>query len=428
MKLKTVTFATANEAVKAYDAGRCDAYTTDASGLYAERLRLANAERPHHPAGDHLQGAARPGRAPRRRPVVRHREVDALRHGQRRGARHHSKQRRRDDEIDNPDVKRLLGTEGNYGEQLGLTKDWAVPHHQAGRQLRRGVRAQRRAGLAAEDRARPERAVDQRRPAIRAADPLSAWLRRGRGAARHDVRGCRRPLRGRGVNVVDRTTARALRASRSTTTPRSAASSIRSRCARSIAFLIYERGRATRSRICARAHRVRLRLLGQHRRLRHQPDADRILVAGLDLRPRLLGRPAQHAAGRRRSASCSRPFSASSSASRGCRRTGCVAQARHRLRRDHPQHPAAAAIAVLVQRRAQGAAGHARQHCAFPAAPSSTTAACSCRSRCSQPGFDAVVIALVVGRRRRDRVIASGRASGRSAPASRRRCSGSRSA
>jgi general L-amino acid transport system substrate-binding protein len=26
----------------------------------------------------------------------------------------------------NPDVKRLVGTEGNYGEQLGLTKDWAV--------------------------------------------------------------------------------------------------------------------------------------------------------------------------------------------------------------------------------------------------------------------------------------------------------------
>ena len=42
MQVKTVTFATANEAVKAYDAGRCDAYTTDASGLYAERLRLVN--------------------------------------------------------------------------------------------------------------------------------------------------------------------------------------------------------------------------------------------------------------------------------------------------------------------------------------------------------------------------------------------------
>src|SRR5688572_20544449 len=42
MKLKTVTFASSDEAVKAYDAGRCDAFTTDASGLYSERLRLVN--------------------------------------------------------------------------------------------------------------------------------------------------------------------------------------------------------------------------------------------------------------------------------------------------------------------------------------------------------------------------------------------------
>src|SRR5581483_9619662 len=41
MKLKTVTFATADEAIKAYDASRCDSYTTDASGLAGERLRLA---------------------------------------------------------------------------------------------------------------------------------------------------------------------------------------------------------------------------------------------------------------------------------------------------------------------------------------------------------------------------------------------------
>src|ERR1700742_1918216 len=44
MQLKSVTFATADEAVKAYDAGRCDAYTTDASALYAERLRLPHTE------------------------------------------------------------------------------------------------------------------------------------------------------------------------------------------------------------------------------------------------------------------------------------------------------------------------------------------------------------------------------------------------
>src|SRR5215475_11972500 len=42
MTLKTVTFATADEAVKAYDSGRCDSYTTDSSGLYGERLRLTN--------------------------------------------------------------------------------------------------------------------------------------------------------------------------------------------------------------------------------------------------------------------------------------------------------------------------------------------------------------------------------------------------
>ena len=45
MALKTVTFATADEAVKAYDTGRCDAYTTDSSGLYGERLRLADPSR-----------------------------------------------------------------------------------------------------------------------------------------------------------------------------------------------------------------------------------------------------------------------------------------------------------------------------------------------------------------------------------------------
>src|SRR4026208_188249 len=42
MRLKTVTFQNSDETVKAYDAGRCDAYTTDASALYAERLRVSD--------------------------------------------------------------------------------------------------------------------------------------------------------------------------------------------------------------------------------------------------------------------------------------------------------------------------------------------------------------------------------------------------
>ena len=37
MKLKTVTFASADELIKAYDTGRCDAFTTDGSGLYRRK-------------------------------------------------------------------------------------------------------------------------------------------------------------------------------------------------------------------------------------------------------------------------------------------------------------------------------------------------------------------------------------------------------
>ena len=125
MKYEVVAFATADETFKAYDAGRCDAFTTDASGLYAERLQGCEPGRAHRPAGDHLEGAARPVRPPRRRPVGRHRALDPLRHGQRRGARRHQGQCRPDDEVDNPEIKRLLGTEGKFGEAIGLTNDWA---------------------------------------------------------------------------------------------------------------------------------------------------------------------------------------------------------------------------------------------------------------------------------------------------------------
>src|SRR3954452_10033441 len=41
LKYEVVAYATADETFKAYDAGRCDAFTTDASGLYSERLRAA---------------------------------------------------------------------------------------------------------------------------------------------------------------------------------------------------------------------------------------------------------------------------------------------------------------------------------------------------------------------------------------------------
>ena len=42
MEYEIVAFEKADEVVAAYDAGRCDVFTTDQSGLYAERLKLAN--------------------------------------------------------------------------------------------------------------------------------------------------------------------------------------------------------------------------------------------------------------------------------------------------------------------------------------------------------------------------------------------------
>ncbi len=40
-RVQAVVFAGSDETIKAYGEGRCDAFTTDASGLYAERLKLA---------------------------------------------------------------------------------------------------------------------------------------------------------------------------------------------------------------------------------------------------------------------------------------------------------------------------------------------------------------------------------------------------
>ena len=126
MQLKTVTFATANEAVKSYDAGRCDAYTTDSSGLYAERLRLANPD-------DHIILPEIISKEPLG-PVVRHGDdqwfdivkwvLFAMINAEELGIT----QKNVDEMMKstNPSIKRFVGTEGNYGEQLGLTKDWAV--------------------------------------------------------------------------------------------------------------------------------------------------------------------------------------------------------------------------------------------------------------------------------------------------------------
>ncbi|WP_137044465.1 amino acid ABC transporter substrate-binding protein [Pseudolabrys sp. FHR47] len=125
MKLKTVTFASSDEAIKAYDSGRCDAFTTDASGLYAERLRLAN-------SADHIVLPEIISKEPLG-PAVRHGDDQwfdvvkwtyfAMLNAEELGIT--SKNVDEMLKSNSPDIKRLLGAEGNFGEQLGLSKDWA---------------------------------------------------------------------------------------------------------------------------------------------------------------------------------------------------------------------------------------------------------------------------------------------------------------
>jgi general L-amino acid transport system substrate-binding protein len=125
MSLKTVTFATADEAVKAYDSSRCDAYTTDSSQLYSERLRLTD------PAGsivlpeiiskEPLAVGVRQGDDAWEDLVrwTHQAMVDAEELG--------VNQRNVDDMMKStaPDVRRLLGVEGQFGQSIGLTNDWA---------------------------------------------------------------------------------------------------------------------------------------------------------------------------------------------------------------------------------------------------------------------------------------------------------------
>ncbi len=172
MKLKTVTFATSDEAVKAYDAGRCDAYTTDASALYAERLRTATPD-------DHVVLPDIISKEPLG-PSVRHADdqwFDIVRwvhfcliNAEELGVTKANVDAQM--KSDNPEIRRLLGTEGKYGEAFGLTNDFGVRMIKHVGNYGEIFETQSRAGLATEDRARPECAVDQGRPAIRASGTL----------------------------------------------------------------------------------------------------------------------------------------------------------------------------------------------------------------------------------------------------------------
>jgi general L-amino acid transport system substrate-binding protein len=125
MSLKTVTFATVDEALKAYDSGRCDAYTTDSSGLYGSRVLLAdpgaNIVLPEIISKEPLAPTVRQGDDAWEDLVrwTHHAMVDAEELGVNKNNVDNQKN------STNPEIRRLLGLEGQFGEALGLTNDWA---------------------------------------------------------------------------------------------------------------------------------------------------------------------------------------------------------------------------------------------------------------------------------------------------------------
>jgi len=125
MRLRSVTFATLDEAVRAYETDRCNAFTTDASGLYATRLKLSKPD--EHVVLPEIISKEPLG------PFVRHGDdqwfdiVKWVLFAMINAEELNVNKANVDEQAksDNPEIRRMLGTEDNFGERLGLTKDWA---------------------------------------------------------------------------------------------------------------------------------------------------------------------------------------------------------------------------------------------------------------------------------------------------------------
>jgi len=128
MEYNPVVFEKFTEVNAAYDAGRCDVYTTDQSSLYATRLQLArpdeNVVLPQIISKEPFGMAVRQG-DPQWANIVRWTHYALI------NAEEYGITSTNIDEMvrsDNPDIKRMLGAEGgnNLGRELGLEQDWVV--------------------------------------------------------------------------------------------------------------------------------------------------------------------------------------------------------------------------------------------------------------------------------------------------------------
>jgi general L-amino acid transport system substrate-binding protein len=126
MTYKPVVFEKLDETVQAYLAGRCDVYTTDQSGLYSIRVQQPKPD-------DHVVLPEIISKEPLG-PSVRQGDSQwfsivkwvhyALLNAEELGVTKANVDQMASST--NPDIKRLLGKEGDFGKGIGLDNDWAV--------------------------------------------------------------------------------------------------------------------------------------------------------------------------------------------------------------------------------------------------------------------------------------------------------------
>jgi general L-amino acid transport system substrate-binding protein len=127
MKYTPITFDTSDESFKALESGRCDVLTTDQSQLYGQRLKLAKpddyAVLPEVISKEPLTPAVRRGDE-EWFAVVRW-TLNAMLSAEELGVTSKNVAEMKKSTA-NPDIARLLGSEGALGKDLSLPSDWAV--------------------------------------------------------------------------------------------------------------------------------------------------------------------------------------------------------------------------------------------------------------------------------------------------------------
>ena len=125
MKYKLVSYDTNDQVLKGYESGRCDVLTSDQSQLYGLRIKLAKPDEsivlPEVISKEPLGPVVRQG-DDKWFNIVRW-TFNAMLTAEENGVT--SKNADAMLKSDNPDIKRLLGVEGEMGKNLGLSKDFA---------------------------------------------------------------------------------------------------------------------------------------------------------------------------------------------------------------------------------------------------------------------------------------------------------------